>query len=307
MTKVWLTGSSGMVGRNLQAHPKAEMYQVLAPNRSELDLLDSKAVTEWVAANQPDIVIHCAGKVGGISANMAEPVDFLDINTRLGRNVLMAARDAEVPYLINLSSSCFYPAKAQNPLKEDMVLTGALEQTNEGYALAKIVTMKLGLYISRENQALSYKTIIPCNLYGPWDNFSLEGSHMLPAVIAKLHAAKQSGSKEVEIWGDGTARREFMYAQDAADGIWEAASRLDELPDVMNLGVGRDHSINHYYAEAAKVIGWQGNFVHNLDRPVGMQEKLVDTSKQTDFGWRPTYALERGIAETYAHYLKHYA
>lgn len=304
MAKVWITGGSGMVGRNLLAHPSAQAHQVLAPGRAELDLLDADAVRAWVAKNGPDLVIHAAGKVGGISANIAAPVDFLELNTRIGRNVLMSARAADVPRVVNLSSSCVYPAEGQNPLTEDQILTGALEPTNEGYAIAKIFAMRLCEYISREDPSLSYKTLLPCNLYGPYDDFSPTGSHLLPAIIRKVHDAKETGMGEVEIWGDGTARREFMYAADAADGIWAAVDRFNDLPDVMNLGLGKDHSVNDYYAAAAAVIGWKGSFTHDLSKPVGMKQKLVSVDRQTTFGWQANHSLQDGIAKTYAYYLE---
>lgn len=304
MYKVWLTGGTGMVGRNLREHPKAADHQVLAPNRKSLNLLDDKSVKEWVITNRPDIVIHAAGKVGGISANIEAPVEFLDINTRIGRNVLLAARDANVPRLINLSSSCFYPANANCPIKENQVLSGPLEPTNEGYAIAKIFAMRLCKYINQENKSLNYKTLIPCNLYGPWDDFSENGGHMLPAVVAKIHAAHRDGKNEVEIWGDGNARREFMYAKDVADGIWTAVNHFEHLPYVMNLGMGHNLSINDYYRVAAEVIGWKGTFVHNLDRPVGMKQKIVDISRQTQFGWQPSVPLFEGISLLYKHYLQ---
>ncbi|MCY4348224.1 MAG: NAD-dependent epimerase/dehydratase family protein [Thiotrichales bacterium] len=303
MTKIWITGGSGMVGRNLRAHPIAKSHQVLAPERSELDLMYGEAVSAWLADAMPDIIIHNAGKVGGISANMSGLIEFLDANTMIGRNVLMAARSIGIPRVINLASSCFYPVNGRNPLSEDQILTGALEQTNEGYALAKVFCQRLCAYISRDGSGLAYKTLIPCNLFGPWDDFSPHGAHMLPAVIAKIHAARQQGSPEVEIWGDGTARREFMYAQDAADGIWAAVERFDDLPDVMNLGMGHDLSVREYYHAVANVIGWNGKFVLNLDRPVGVKRKLMDTSRQAAFGWQPKCTLEEGIAKTYAYFL----
>lgn len=307
MARVWLTGGRGMVGRNVQDHPRADAHEVLAPGRDTLDLTDAAAVETFVAETRPDIVIHAAGKVGGIQANIAAPVEFLEVNTTIGRNVLMAARKARVPRVVNLSSSCVYPANGQNPLNEEQILTGALEPTNEGYAIAKIFAMRLCDYITREDPTLQYKTLIPCNLYGAWDTFTPGASHLLPAIIAKTHDAQQTQASEVEIWGDGTARREFMFAEDAADGIWEAVERFDDLPSVMNLGLGHDHSVNDYYAAAAEVIGWNGQFTHDLSKPVGMKQKLTDVSRQKAFGWQPEHSLADGIAKTYAHYLEHHA
>ncbi|MEM6619331.1 MAG: NAD-dependent epimerase/dehydratase family protein [Pseudomonadota bacterium] len=305
--RVLITGATGMVGRNLVAHPAAHGHEVLAPPRAELDLTDAAAVADYVAWAAPTVVIHAAGKVGGIQANMAAPVDFLDVNTMIGRNVLMAARAARVPRLVNLSSSCVYPARGKNPLTEDQIGTGALEPTNEGYALAKVFAMRLAAFISAEDPELSYKTLIPCNLFGPWDAFSPGRSHLLPAIIDKLHRAKIAGKPEADIWGDGTARREFMYVGDAAEGIWRAVDHFDTVPDVMNLGVGRDHSVNDYYAAVAGVLGWVGRFTHDLSKPVGMAQKLTDVSRQTAWGWAPATPLSDAIARTYDFYREHHS
>ena len=235
---------------------------------------------------------------------MAEPVRYLAENARIGLNVIEACRAARVPVLINLSSSCVYPRDLGDGLTEDRILTGALEPTNEGYALAKIMAMRLIEYATRENPDLAWHTLIPCNLYGPHDKFDPRHSHLVPAIIHKLHQAKQAGKDTVEIWGDGEARREFMYAPDLAGAILRALDDPNALPPVMNVGPGRDHSINDYYRITAEVIGWQGRFSHDLDRPVGMRRKLLDVSRQTAWGWAPQTSLHDGITATYAHYLK---
>jgi GDP-L-fucose synthase len=306
MVKVLITGGNGMVGRNVQNHPRAAKNTVLAPSRTDLDLTDKAATHAYVSQHASDIIIHAAGKVGGIQANIAAPVDFLELNTTIGRNVLMAARAARIPRVINLSSSCMYPANGRNPLTEDQILTGALEPTNEGYALAKIFAMRLCEYITREDPDLQYKTLIPCNLYGPFDTFDPGASHLLPAIISKVDEAKKTNAATVEIWGDGTARREFMYAEDAADGIWHAVENFETLPPLMNLGLGHDHSVNDYYAAAAAAIGWQGTFAHDLTKPVGMKQKLTSVDKQTAWGWAPKHTLTEGILKTYQFYLEHH-
>ena len=302
-----LTGGGGMVGRNLQAHDAAADWTVLAPRSAELDLTDADAVAAYMESHKPDMVIHAAGRVGGIQANMAHPVAFLEENIAIGRNVIMAARQAGVQKLINLASTCMYPAAAPNPLREEMILTGPLEPTNEGYAIAKIMAMKLCDYVRAEDASAQYKTLIPCNLYGLHDKFDPNHSHLLPAIIHKVHQAKVNNAPTVEIWGDGTARREFMFAGDLADAVWKAAGDLDALPGAMNVGLGHDHSINDYYATVAEVIGWQGAFTHDLDRPVGMKRKLCDTTRQTAWGWQAPTSLRDGIAATYRHYLEHHA
>lgn len=302
--KMLLTGGRGMVGSNIRDHPLAEEWTIIAPSSRDLDLTDPAATAVFMQSQKPDIVVHAAGRVGGIQANMANPVDFLDRNTVIGRNVIMGARGAGVPRLINLASTCIYPRAASNPLCEEAVLTGPLEPTNEGYALAKIMALRLCQYIRQEAPDLLYKTLIPCNLYGRHDTFDPQASHMVPAVIAKLHAAREAGAKTVEIWGDGTARREFMYAGDLAEAVLRAASDMETLPDLMNTGVGQDHSVNDYYKAAAEVVGWQGTFTHDLSKPVGMKRKLCDTTRQQAWGWRPQTDLHAGMALTYQFFLE---
>lgn len=304
--KVLLTGGAGMVGRNVLEHPRAREWDIRAPSRNELDLSNYDAVLNWMRREQPVAVVHAAGRVGGIQANIKHPVDFLVENVDLGRNVVMAARAVGVPHLLNLASSCIYPRAGENPLTEDQILAGALEPTNEGYALAKIYSLRLCQYIRRETPGLHYKTLIPCNLYGRYDKFAPEHSHLLPAIIYKMHEAKANGEDTVEVWGDGNARREFMYSGDLADAILRALADIESLPDLMNVGLGNDHSINDYYRIAAQVIGWDGRFIHDLSKPVGMKQKLVSTQLQTQWGWRATTSLEEGIRLTYKYFLEEF-
>mgnify|MGYP003324510750 CR=1 FL=1 len=256
MQRLFLTGGSGMVGQNIQAHASAKNWDILAPTSMELDLTDPKAVRAYIKMNKPDLVIHAAGRVGGIQANIAHPVDFLDSNNVIGRNVIMGSWKEGVRNLINLGSTCMYPAAAPNPLSEDMILTGPLEATNEGYALAKIMAMRLCDYINREDPKARFKTLIPCNLFGPHDKFDPKHSHLLPAIIHKVHQAKIEGAPNVEIWGNGTARREFMYAPDLADAVFRAATDIDTCPELINIGLGHDFTINEYYSEVADAVSY---------------------------------------------------
>lgn len=301
--RIFLTGGGGMVGRNILEHARASEWDFVAPGSRDLDLADYEATRRFIADVRPDAVIHCAGLVGGIQANIARPVDFLVVNVDLGRNVIMAAREAGVPKLLNLASSCMYPREALNPLGEELILRGELEPTNEGYALAKIFATRLCEYISRETPDKQYKTLIPCNLYGRHDKFDPKHSHLIPAIIHKVHQAKTGSLPSVEIWGDGTARREFMYAGDLADAVVTALENFDRVPSLMNVGLGHDHSINDYYAAASEVIGWQGRFVHDTSKPVGMKQKLVNIAKQQQWGWAPRKSLREGIELSYAYYL----
>ncbi len=303
-TRVLLTGGGGMVGRNILEHPLAKQFEILNPTSKELDLTQYQVTLDWMQKHQPEIVIHSAGLVGGIQANIAHPVDFLVINTDLARNVILASRQSGVVRLLNLASSCMYPRDAQSSLTEDMILKGELEPTNEGYAIAKVYGTRLCEYVRRESPHLLYKSLVPCNLYGKHDKFSPKHSHLIPAIIHKMHLAKLAVKETVEIWGDGTARREFMYAGDLADAVMKALKQFDSMPDVMNVGLGHDYTVTEYYQAAARVVGWQGRFIYDTDKPVGMKRKLTDISKLSSWGWKAPTSLESGLRSAYDYYLK---
>lgn len=303
MARILVTGASGMVGRNLLDRFMRAPHKVLAPSRGDLDLMDPSACLSWLRAHQPDFVIHCAGHVGGIQANIREPVMFLTRNLTMGQNLLLAAREAGVQRVLNLGSSCMYPRDSPSALKEDAILGGTLEPTNEAYALAKCVTSRMCKYMRSENPALLYKTLIPCNLYGLYDKFEPAVSHLVPSIIRKLHVARKTGRREVEIWGDGTARREFMFAGDLAEAIEFCVERIDILPGDLNIGIGKDISVLEYYEVAADVIGYGGSFVFELSRPVGMMRKLLDVSQQRKLGWQARTGLRDGIRKTYEYFL----
>ncbi len=298
--KILVTGGGGLVGRSLLADSRAGGHEIVAPRRAELDLADAAACAVWLNRIRPDLVIHLAATVGGIAANMAEPARFLTENLVMGLNLLTAAREAEVPRLINMGSSCMYPRDRQVPLRESDLLTGPLEPTNEAYALAKLSVWKLTQSLGREMPAAAWRTLIPPNLFGPHDSFDPERSHLPAAVIRKVESARRDGAASVEIWGDGSVRREFLYAPDLADFIWTFLDRLKDLPETINVGSGVDVTVNDYYAAAARALGYDGVFTHDLSRPVGMARKLMDVSAQIALGWAPPTALEAAIAATAA-------
>jgi len=302
--RILLTGGGGMVGKNFLEHPAISDFEMIAPRSAELDLRDAGAVQAYLDKHRPDMIIHSAGKVGGIQANIREPVGFLLENLDMGRNIVWAARQSGVKRLLNLGSSCMYPRNHNEPLREELVLTGELEPTNEGYALAKVVTTRLCDYIMREDASFQYKTLIPCNLYGRHDKFDLAHSHLIPAIIHKVHQAKQDGQASVEVWGDGTALREFMYAGDLADALMRAVNEFDTVPGMMNIGLGHDYTINEYYQAVAEVMGYTGSFVHDLSKPVGMARKLVSVERQQAWGWKAQNDLKTGIQKTYQFYLQ---
>lgn len=304
MIKILITGSSGMVGRNIVEFINTDNYVLLTPSSKELNLLYKDSIDIYIKEHKPDFIIHCAGRVGGIQANIANPVSFLVDNIQMGINIIMSAYEYGVKNFINMSSSCMYPRNAENPLNEELILKGELEPTNEGYALAKISSTRLCEYINRENSNFKYKTVIPCNLYGKYDKFDPKHSHMLPAVIKKIHEAKENNLKEIDIWGDGEAKREFMYAEDLADFIYYAIKNFDLMPQNINVGLGHDYSINEYYKVIADVIGYKGEFIHDLSKPVGMKQKLIDDTNLKAFGWKYKTSLQNGIKKVYEYYLK---
>lgn len=302
--KILITGASGMVGRNLVEHAGLAAHDILTPSRNQLDLLNYAQVSEYLSGHRPDFIVHCAGKVGGIQANLDNPVGYLVDNLDMGRNLVLAASNFGVPQLLNLGSSCMYPKNASDAISESSLLSGPLEPSNEGYALAKIVVARLCEYISRTEKHLSYKTAIPCNVYGRYDSFDPESSHFLAATILKIHRALKDELGNVEIWGSGNARRELIFAADLADFIVYAMDNFATMPALLNVGTGVDHSINEYYSITAGIMGYKGGFTHDRTRQDGMQRKLTDISRLQEYGWHAGTSLEDGIRVTCDYYLE---
>ena len=300
--RILLTGAFGMVGRNVSAHSNAEKFELLKPAHAELDLLNFDLVKQYLHQYKPDLIIHAAGKVGGIVANNGHNFDYFYPNLKMGENLVMAAYEEQIPCFLNLASSCMYPKDSNVKLTEDMILDGKLEPTNEGYALAKIAITKLCAYITEKEKNLRYKTLIPCNLYGKWDKFETERAHMIPAVISRVCKAKKENLPYVEMWGDGSARREFMYAGDLADCIWYCVENFAKLPEIMNVGLGKDYSIKEYYQFIFDAVGYNGNLICDLTKPIGMKNKLVDVTLETNFGWQPKVDIHEGIKNTVEYY-----
>lgn len=304
--KILLTGGSGMVGRNLQDYARIKRQdEIIAPSSKDLNLLDYDNVLEYVKQTKPDLIIHAAGVVGGIQANINNPVKFLVDNMTMGMNIINAAKEAKINKLLNLGSATMYPKLATQPISEEMILTGLLDPANEGYALSKIVLARLCQYCNKESDGdSSFKTLIPCNLYGKYDTFNGVKSHMIPAAIFKVHQAKLNDDQAVEIWGDGTARREFMFSEDLASAVFFCLDRFDELPDMLNIGLGHDFSVNEYYQAVAEVVEYQASFKHDISKPVGTKKRLLDNTKLEELGWKPTYTLKDGLQKTYEYYLE---
>lgn len=290
-----------MVGRSIVGELNA-IHEIFAPSHQELDLLDFSTVRKFVSDVKPDLIIHAAGRVGGIKKNIDNQYNFCRENLLMGQNLVFAADGLDIGAFVNIGTACMYPKGHDLALKEDDLLSGPLEPTNEGYAIAKLTVMKLGEYLNQKKGSDFFKTIIPCNLYGPNDSFDLYGSHMVPSAIAKIHTAKAKNETDVEIWGDGESKREFMFITDLARCITMIVSRFKEMPVRMNCGLGCDYSINEYYVKIAEIVGYDGSFVHDLSKPVGMRRKLLDSGRAIDFGWKPQFGLDDGLKLTYDFY-----
>ena len=302
--RVLVTGGGGMLGRALAAavarRPGA--LDVRFATRRDADLRDPAATRALVDAHAPDVVVHCAARVGGIKANAADQAGFLLDNLSIDTSVFGAALAGGVQGLLYLGSSCTYPRDFRQPLTEADLLQGPLEPTNEGYALAKLAGTRLCHHLSRE-RGLAYRAVVASNLYGPGDDFDPDTAHLVAAAVAKVHRAKEAGDPSVTIWGDGTARREFTYVDDLAEWIASVLPRLAELPPVLNVGAGVDHSVTEFYETARAVVGYRGEFHHDTSFPTGMQRKLMDSEPARAFGWTPTTTLEDGMRATYTDHL----
>ena len=304
--KIFVAGHRGMVGSALiRGLETAGFSKLLKRDRSELDLGDSEAVTKFFRNEKPEVVIFAAAKVGGIKANNEQPVEFLLENLRVQNNVIAAAHESGVRKLLFLGSSCIYPKLAPQPIPESALLSGPLEPTNEAYAIAKIAGVKLCQAFSREYGA-NFISAMPTNLYGPNDNFDLETSHVLAALLRKAYEAKKSSARELVVWGTGTPRREFLYVDDCASACLFLLEKYDS-PEIINVGCGEDISIHELAELICDVVGFDGELSWDKTKPDGTPRKLLDLSKLRGLGWTPTIPLRDGIAQTYKWFLKNVA
>ena len=299
--KVWVAGHRGMVGGAVARRLVPEGCDLLLAGRDVVDLGDQSAVQTWMADNRPDCVVIAAAKVGGIHANNIAPVDFLQNNLVIQNNILEAAHDNDVERLLFLGSSCIYPKFADQPIREDSLLTGALEPTNEWYAIAKIAGIKL-CQAYRKQYGRDWISAMPTNLYGPGDNYDLESSHVLPALLRKFHEAKVSGAKEVVLWGSGSPLREFLHCDDLADALVFLLKHYSEYEHI-NVGSSSEVTIKGLAETIAKVVGYEAELVFDSSKPDGTPRKLMDSSRLHELGWNNVRSLEDGIASTYEHWL----
>src|SRR5216110_3079346 len=300
--KIFVAGHRGMVGSALiRAFEAAGFSKLLKRDRSELDLGDSEVVTKFFCNEKPEVVIFAAAKVGRIKANNDQPVEFLLENLRVQNNVIAAAHENGARKLLFLGSSCIYPKLAPQPIPESALLSGPLEPTNEAYAIAKIAGVKLCQAYAREHGA-NFISVMPTNLYGPNDNFDLETSHVLAALLRKAHEAKTRGDQRLIVWGTGKPRREFLHVDDLASACLLLLEKYDS-PDIINVGCGEDISIRELAELICEVVGFDGDLAWDVTKPDGTPRKLLDVSKLRALGWKPSIPLRDGIARTYEWFL----
>ncbi|TPQ27228.1 GDP-L-fucose synthase family protein [Methylomonas koyamae] len=312
-SKIYLAGHRGMVGSAIYRQLSDAGYQnIVVRTHAELDLTDQAAVREFLASEKPDCVVLAAAKVGGIHANNEYPAEFIYQNLMIEANVVHAAWLANCRKLLFLGSSCIYPKFAEQPMREDALLTGVLESTNEPYAIAKIAGIKLCESYNRQ-YGVDYRSVMPTNLYGENDNFHLENSHVIPALVRKFHDAKINNAQTVEVWGTGKAMREFLHVDDMAAacihvmGLSEAEykSCTEPMLSHLNVGTGTDVTIRELAETIGRVVGFQGEISWNTSKPDGTPRKLMDVSKLKSLGWEPKIGLEEGLSSTYKWFLAH--
>ncbi len=300
--KIYIAGHRGMVGSAILRKLESEGYtDIVVRNSKELDLRVQTDVEAFFAEEKPDYVILAAAKVGGIVSNNTYRADFMYDNLMIQNNIIHASYVHKVTKLLFLGSSCIYPRMAPQPLKEEYLLTGLLEHTNEPYAIAKITGIKM-CEAYRDQYGCNYISVMPTNLYGPNDNYDLKNSHVLPALIRKIHEAKISNAPSVVIWGTGTPMREFLHADDLADACYYLIRNYNE-PGFVNVGVGEDIAIKDLAALIKRIVDYEGEIIHDLSKPDGTPRKLMDVSKLTALGWKAKISLEDGIRKVYEEYV----
>jgi GDP-L-fucose synthase len=305
-SKIYVAGHRGLVGAAVvRALEQQGHERLLTRTHRELDLLEQAAVREFFDRERPQAVVMAAALVGGIHANNTRPAEFIHDNLLVQDNVIDAAYRAGVEKFVFLGSSCIYPKLAPQPIKEDYLLTGALEPTNEWYAVAKIAGLKM-CQAYRRQYGFNAISLMPTNLYGPGDNFDLQNSHVLPALIRRFHEARLRGDTTLTIWGTGTPRREFLHVDDLADAVVYLMKTYDD-ESIVNIGWGEDVTIKELAEMVATVSGFQGRLVFDSTKPDGTPRKLLDTSRLTSLGWKPKITLKTGIEQTYAWFKEHVA
>ena len=304
--KILITGSSGMLGKSLTKILNKKQISILSPSSTKLNLLDKKSIDNYLKKNKPHYVIHLAGYIGGIRASVSEPVNFLQENLLMGINLVKACCKYKIKNFLNIGSSCIYPTNYKRALKEEQLFNGKVETTNEGYAIAKIAVIKICEYVSKELN-YNYFSLIPCNIYGPYDKFDTERGHVIGSLINKIYNAKINSKKKVELWGSGKSKREFLYVDDVSRAIIKFLNNKKLIKKNifwLNVGSGYDITINNLAKKIAKHVKYKGKFYNNLKKPDGAERKLLDISLIKKLNWKPKITLDTGLKKTIDWYSK---
>jgi GDP-L-fucose synthase len=312
--KIYVAGHNGMVGKSVNRYlKKHKIGKILTISKKKLNLENFRKVCKFIKKNKPDVIINCAGKVGGILANNNYPSEFLNENIQIQTNLIKSSYVNNVEHFINLGSSCIYPKKSKQPIKESYLLTGSLEKTNEAYALAKIVGLKMCEFYNTQHNK-SYLTLMPCNLYGPYDNFDLKNSHFLPALIKKVIDNQKDTNKSIEIWGTGKPKREVMHVDDLAFAICfilkkkvrndKKLLKLIKKSSVINVGSGNEYSIANFAKIICKILDNKSKLNFNKNYPDGTMRKILDSTLIKSLGWRPKIGIQKGLTKTIVWYKK---
>lgn len=304
--RILLTGSSGMVGRNFLENNKSKNYEILKPNSSELNLLNSHEINKFFKKNNIDLVIHLAAMVGGIGSNIRNQEKYLLNNNLINTNIISASLKYKIKNFINIGSTCVYPNNLNESISESNFLKGPFEKSNEGYALAKASAISLCNFIDKK-KGYNYKNLIPCNMYGKYDKFDNKKSHLIAAIIYKIHNAKKLNRKSVTIWGSGDAKREFMYVGDFVEILFKSIKAIKKIPSMTNIGPGNDLKVVEYYDIVKQVLGWEGKWKFDNSKPQGMKRKLSNNTRMKKLGWKVNTKLVKGLKITYEDFLNFYA
>lgn len=303
--RVYVAGHNGMVGSAIIRRLMQEECEILTVSKNQLDLRNQSIVQIWLKQNKPEVIFLAAAKVGGIHANRQYPAEFIYDNLLIASNIVQCAKEQNVEKLLFLGSSCIYPRNAVQPMPETALLTGPLETTNQWYSIAKIAGLKL-IEAFRKQHGCNFISCMPTNLYGPNDNYDLENSHVLPAIVRKVHEAKQNHCDQVTLWGTGSPRREFLYVDDLADACVFLMKYYSQ-DETINVGVGKDLPISELAGTIASVIGYQGQFIYDTTMPDGTPRKLLDISRISALGWKASVDLQTGIKLTYQDFLRRFS
>ncbi len=293
---IWVAGHNGMVGSAIVRKLEENNVNVLKVDKNLLDLRDQAKVEKWFVKNKPDLIFSAAAKVGGILANKEKPAEFISDNLLIQSNIINCSFKYDVNKLVFLGSSCIYPV-SENPLKESDLMNGKLEETNIAYAIAKIAGIEMCRSFNNQYNC-NYISVLPCNLYGPNDNFSNDDSHVIPALIRKIYEAKKKNENECSIWGSGKPLREFLYVDDLATGVIFLADKYDS-PEPINIGSGEEYSIKEIALKISEIIGYKGNLVFDENYPDGVMRKILDLEKINKLGWKPEFNLDKNLQKTF--------